>query len=363
MNKSTANTEAAATENNEVKVNRIIDPEQLHVRIIDGKAMVPSRIVADVFRKQHKNVIQAIESLQVPDTFKKLNFQLLEIPRQNALGKTIHDKAYNMTRDGFTILAMGFTGQRAMEFKLAYIEAFNAMELTLRQQWDHYVACTEEWKDKLAQVEVKNGRMMLDGKVLIPESLLSYVFNIDHMDFLAATDKALRWLDKGVHYYEFPGGEELSKLRRKLLNVPFLRPLDRNFERAVYRFWTEEGVREIQEHSEDKIGYWNLRILNELYFFKEQSLLPEIDLSVQQQLNNHQDLSQEERSIRASELVTVFQETVENLQTALTETIQELRYFDNKNIRVKELATLFQEITEKVQKTLTDASREMAVFD
>jgi Rha family phage regulatory protein len=284
MNKSTTNNEAAATENSEVKVNRIIDPEQLHVRIIDGKAMVPSRIVADVFRKRHADVIRAIESLQVPDTFKKRNFALLEIPRQNAIGKTTVDKAYNMTRDGFTILAMGFTGQRAMEFKLAYIEAFNAMELTLRQQWNHYLACTEEWKEKLAQIEVKNCRIMLDGKVLIPESLLFYVFKIDRMDFLAAIDKALRWLDKGVDYYEFPGGKELSQLRRKLLNVPFLRPLDRNFERAVYRFWTEEGVRKIQEHSEDKIGYWNLTVLNELYFFREQSLLPEIDLSVNKRL-------------------------------------------------------------------------------
>ncbi|MBN2642029.1 MAG: Rha family transcriptional regulator [Victivallales bacterium] len=284
MNKSTANTKAAATENNEVKVNQIIDPEQLHVRIIDGKAMVSSRVVAEVFRKRHDNVIRDIESLQVPDTWLALNFEEIKSSSNLGKGRTREYKAYNMTRDGFTILAMGFTGKRAMEFKLAYIEAFNAMELTLRQQRDHYLACTEEWKEKLAQIEIKNGRIMLDEKVLIPESLLFYVFKVDRMDFLAATDKALRWLDKGVHYYEFPGGKELSKLRRKLLNVPFLRPLDRNFERAVYRFWTEEGVREIKEHSEDKIGYWNLKILEELYFFKEQSLLPEIDLSVCQRL-------------------------------------------------------------------------------
>eukprot|EP00828_Plagiopyla_frontata_P037493 TRINITY_DN49259_c0_g1_i1.p2 TRINITY_DN49259_c0_g1~~TRINITY_DN49259_c0_g1_i1.p2 ORF type:complete len:206 (-),score=16.15 TRINITY_DN49259_c0_g1_i1:20-637(-) len=168
MNKSTAKNEdvATTTENNEVKVNRIIDPEQLHVRIIDGKAMVPSRIVADVFRKRHADVIRTIESLQVPDEWFKRNFALIQTPSNLGMGRTREDKAYNMTRDGFTILAMGFTGQRAMEFKLAYIEAFNAMELTLRQQWNNYLACTDEWMARLARIEVKNCRIVLDGKAV-----------------------------------------------------------------------------------------------------------------------------------------------------------------------------------------------------
>lgn len=47
------------------------------------------------------------------------------------LGKTRIDPGYEITRDGFTLLAMGFTGKQALQWKLRYIEAFNAMEAQL----------------------------------------------------------------------------------------------------------------------------------------------------------------------------------------------------------------------------------------
>lgn len=86
--------------------------------------------VAACFSKQHKNVIRDIESLDVPDDFRRLNFEPSNY--LNGQGKT--QPMYNMNRDGFTVLVMGYTGPKAMKFKLAYIDAFNKMEETLRQK-------------------------------------------------------------------------------------------------------------------------------------------------------------------------------------------------------------------------------------
>lgn len=81
--------------------------------------------------KQHKNVIQAIEGLRTTldetedgRAFNRLNFQPVTLPD----GKGEKRPAYLLTRDGFTLLAMGFTGAKAVQFKVAYINAFNRME-------------------------------------------------------------------------------------------------------------------------------------------------------------------------------------------------------------------------------------------
>lgn len=101
----------------------------------DGKPVTTSRAVAEQFGKQHKNVIQAIEGLRTTldetedgRAFNRLNFQPVTLPD----GKGEKRPAYLLTRDGFTLLAMGFTGAKAVQFKVAYINAFNRMERLIR---------------------------------------------------------------------------------------------------------------------------------------------------------------------------------------------------------------------------------------
>ncbi len=94
----------------------------------EGKAVTTSLKVAEVFGKEHKNVIRAIESLlKDSDVADRLNFE----PREytDVRGKTW--PMYEMDRDGFTLLAMGFTGKQALQFKLSYIDAFNKAESIL----------------------------------------------------------------------------------------------------------------------------------------------------------------------------------------------------------------------------------------
>lgn len=118
----------------------------------NGEAVTTSRAVAEQFGKQHKHVIRDIENiisqlrnepsdleteptqpnfgLSNPETdtqtaeFAERNFFLSEYT--DGSGKK--NKQYILTRDGFTLLAMGFTGAKALQFKVAYINAFDRME-------------------------------------------------------------------------------------------------------------------------------------------------------------------------------------------------------------------------------------------
>lgn len=103
------------------------------VTVSNGQVTTTSLKIAEVFGKRHDNVIRDIELLQVPDSFGKLNFEATEYEWKNNLGKVVKSKMYNITRDGFVILVMGFTGATAMQFKIAYLEEFNRMEAELRR--------------------------------------------------------------------------------------------------------------------------------------------------------------------------------------------------------------------------------------
>ena len=94
----------------------------------NGHITATSLQVAEHFGKLHKNVIRAIRNLEVPEEFNALNFEPVEYFDE----KGERRRMYHITRDGFALLAMGFTGTEAMRWKLAYIATFNAMEAKLR---------------------------------------------------------------------------------------------------------------------------------------------------------------------------------------------------------------------------------------
>ncbi|EIU5647199.1 Rha family transcriptional regulator [Salmonella enterica] len=100
------------------------------ITIHDNRPVTTSVSVANFFGKQHKNVIQRLETLDCSPTFNRLNFQPVEYT--DAKGE--NRPAYEMTKDGFVFLVMGFTGKKAAAFKEAYIAEFNRMEEEIRQQ-------------------------------------------------------------------------------------------------------------------------------------------------------------------------------------------------------------------------------------
>lgn len=95
----------------------------------DQQAVTSSLQVAETFGKEHSKVMRSIEGIaksgDTPNMFVKGTY----INDQNGQKYSM----YYMTRDGFTLLAMGFTGKKALKFKMQYIKAFNNMENELKQ--------------------------------------------------------------------------------------------------------------------------------------------------------------------------------------------------------------------------------------
>lgn len=98
------------------------------VVINNNQIVVSSKDIAEHFGKDHKHVLESIREILVAENSATKFYQ--ETTHQNR-GKDY--KAYLMNRDGFSLLAMSFTGKKALQWKLKYIEAFNEMEETLKQ--------------------------------------------------------------------------------------------------------------------------------------------------------------------------------------------------------------------------------------
>lgn len=103
--------------------------------VVDGKITTTSNQVAEHFGKAHKLVLRAIRNLlqELPKGYER-NFAPIQVDVELGMGRTRKDPAYLLTRDAFTLLAMGFTGKEALQWKVAYINAFNKMEAKLLAQ-------------------------------------------------------------------------------------------------------------------------------------------------------------------------------------------------------------------------------------
>ena len=174
--------------------------KNLITRTEDGKLVVSSKQVAKDFKKEHKNVIQAIENIKAENS--AVTKMFIESSYKAGTGKNY--KEYLLTRDGFSLLVMGFNGREALEWKLKYIEAFNAMERKLkeiskpdsymiddpierakrwieeREQYNKAVAELEEQNSFVNKISESNGSMLVrevaklasKGNIIIGEKAL-----------------------------------------------------------------------------------------------------------------------------------------------------------------------------------------------
>lgn len=127
------------------------NPQAL-VTSYNGVLVADSLEVADRFGKAHKNVIQSIEVL-----CNQFSGQSAEnsadyfIPDNYRDNRNRLQKRYRLTRDGFSLLVMGFTGPAALHWKLLYIEAFNKMEEKLRQSQPDITAMVSQITTQVIQ--------------------------------------------------------------------------------------------------------------------------------------------------------------------------------------------------------------------
>jgi len=101
--------------------------ELINIEKKDGVLLVSSREVAERFGKEHKHVLESITNIGQQMSTAEFSALFKNSTYKASNGKT--NPEYLLTRDGFSLLAMGFTGAKALEWKLKYLEAFNKADL------------------------------------------------------------------------------------------------------------------------------------------------------------------------------------------------------------------------------------------
>jgi Rha family phage regulatory protein len=143
------------------------------VFIESNKAITSSLIVAEVFGKNHADVLRDIRRMECSEEFRVSNFA--ESSYVNSQNKEM--PMYHMNKKGFTLLAMGYTGKEAMKFKEAYINEFERMEnelkrprvLSEREQLVAAMKLSIETSEEITAVkeEVKEVRGMVEQQITL----------------------------------------------------------------------------------------------------------------------------------------------------------------------------------------------------
>ncbi|HDZ5149991.1 TPA: Rha family transcriptional regulator [Campylobacter jejuni] len=108
----------------------VINGQNVSFEVVGDQTYTTSLDISNVFKKEHKNILAKIDELP-QDEFRELNFKLTE--RTAKFGAVFRSEPYyKITRDGFSLLVMGFTGEKAYKWKVEFIKAFNEMEKRLR---------------------------------------------------------------------------------------------------------------------------------------------------------------------------------------------------------------------------------------
>ena len=152
------------------------------VSIVSNRPVTTSLNIAEVFGKLHKNVLRDIQNLECSAEFAKLNFELCH--KNNELQSGKPQPYYEITRDGFTFLVMGFTGKLAAQYKEQFIKAFNLMEEHIKKNQGIILQDELEIYDRLykfasglkrdpssPQEAFKANQMLLNGAVRLAAKL------------------------------------------------------------------------------------------------------------------------------------------------------------------------------------------------
>lgn len=139
----------------------------------NNQAVTTSLQVADTFGKSHQHVLRDIEGLNKQMTVQNWTADFAKGTYKN---KQNHEyPMYYMTKDGFTLLAMGFTGKKAMQFKMEYIDQFNKMETVIRENnLDSYmIADPVKRAEKWIEEQEKRKQLALENEEMKPKALFA----------------------------------------------------------------------------------------------------------------------------------------------------------------------------------------------
>ena len=148
--------------------NLIINNQEIELEVADDQIWTTSLQIAEVFEKEHKNILAKIDELP-QDDFRWLNFKPSSEVRKNGIFEK-DTRYYKISKDGFTLLAMSFNGERFYKFKVAYINAFNAMADALRNKFKaptNYREALEFALRQQEQIEALEAQRLADMPKLI----------------------------------------------------------------------------------------------------------------------------------------------------------------------------------------------------
>ena len=188
----------------------------------DKQAVTTSLILAEAFGKQHKHVLEAISSkINSAENLAQYKKMFAESTYTDRSGK--QNKMYYLNRDGFTFIAMGFTGRKADEFKLKYIDAFNRMEEQIRknyviQKQDSYmitdpVQRAKRWIEEQEEHQVKLAMAKQETKDVQDNTPIS------SKDYQVLSRKIGQKLDRYLSQHQIYNKNQVALLRWDLNNA------------------------------------------------------------------------------------------------------------------------------------------------
>lgn len=207
----------------------------------DQQAVTTSLKVAEIFEKEHKDVMKSIRNLTAQNFAVKKMF--VEDSYLNSRNQ--QQPMYYMNRDGFTLLAMGFTGSKAMEFKLKYIEAFNKMEQIVKQELPQ----TPEEKLALTmQVTLR-----LDKRVGNLEKSIDEIQNKSEID---SDQRYKLWVARNKKAVKALGGKESNAYKDKALSRKTFRALEHSLKKKFVISRYEDLKKENFDEAIEAINKW-----------------------------------------------------------------------------------------------------------
>nr|DAE82953.1 MAG TPA: hypothetical protein [Caudoviricetes sp.] len=155
------------------------------VEIQNNQVVVSSRQIAEHFEKRHADVLASIEKLKTENSV-LINMFCEHSYKVDGNNKTYPE--YLMNRDGFSLLVMGFTGKKALEWKIKYINAFNEMEKKLLPSYaiEDPIKRAEKWIE-----EYKERQNLLNENKQLNEALKEAQPKADYTDLVLQSNRVI----------------------------------------------------------------------------------------------------------------------------------------------------------------------------
>ena len=224
----------------------------------DGKAVVSSRDIARVFEKEHRRVLQDIRTIAENDPVWGLH-NFVQSSYTNEQNKS--QPEYLITRDGFILLVMGYTGEKAMRFKKAYIAAFNEMERRLApQNYKEALLALVAAEEAREAIESQNKALQLTAAKYEGQTDTVGLYKIGEIaEQLGISARRLNEFLKDCRIQYKPNGSPTWRLYSEYLNeniaLPRIVTLENGYDLPIL-LWTAKGRDFIFDLAEREMPRW-----------------------------------------------------------------------------------------------------------